>query len=86
MKLLLSLAVLGVTLRVLYSAPDGQAPGVTEDTLKREATQRNTHLSIVFSVEYLQVNDHCRQLAVQRLFFHIKQIQSPIGGFFQLLF
>lgn len=43
MKLLLSLAVLGVTLRVLYSAPDGQAPGITEDILKREATQRNTH-------------------------------------------
>lgn len=42
MKLLLSLAVLGVTLRVLYSAPDGQAPGNTEDTLKREAIQRNT--------------------------------------------
>lgn len=45
MKLLLSLAVLVVTLGVLYSAADGEAPAVTEDTLKREATQRNTHLS-----------------------------------------
>lgn len=68
MKLLLSLAVLGVTLGVLYSAPDGQAPGVTDDTLKREATQKNTDLSVVFSVEYLQVKDHCRRLPVQRLF------------------
>lgn len=35
MKLLLSLTVLVVTLRVLQSAPDGQPPSITEDTLKQ---------------------------------------------------
>ncbi|XP_051266257.1 clusterin-like protein 1 [Dicentrarchus labrax] len=35
MKLLLGLAVLAVTLGVLYSAPDDKPPGVSEDTLKQ---------------------------------------------------
>lgn len=72
MKLLLSLAVLGVTLGVLYSAPDGQAPDVTEDTLKREATQRNIDLPIVFSVEYPQVTP----AGSPTHFNHIKQRSS----------
>lgn len=56
MKLLLSLAVLVGTLGVLYSAPEDQPTGISEDTLKRESAQRNLHESLfyVYDVLYLR--------------------------------
>ncbi len=49
MKLLLSLAVLAVMLGVLYSAPDDQPTGISEDTLKRELAQSlNLYLFYIF--------------------------------------
>lgn len=51
MKLLLGLAVLVVTLGVLYSAPEEEPAAISEDTLKRESAQRNLNLYLFCTLE-----------------------------------
>lgn len=49
MKLLLGLVVLVVTLGVLYSAPEDQPRGVSEDTLKRESAPWSAQSNLYFT-------------------------------------
>ena len=58
MKLLLGVVVLVATLGVLYSAPEDQPTGISEDTLKRESKRKLKRHNLSKNVKHV-INEPC---------------------------
>lgn len=59
MRLLLGWLVLVATLGVLRAAPEDQATGISEDTLKRESARRNLRAAFAYCAASIPLVDAC---------------------------